>query len=562
MRRRSSDTDHIEILAMGESGDGERYLSLSIKTGRRRRRAFLSMRELQRSSREALANLDANLVTDGARREFLERAQQAGLALEPTFAVVTRPGWVGSAFVYPDASYLPSGARLAVVLPAKHRVYGAKFRSQGSLDGWKRIALLARGNSRLVLAIALAFAGPVVDLLKLEPPMIQLFGAPGASKTAIGLAAGSVWGGDDDGLFCETWNNTVNNLEPVAAAHHATFLVLDETRLWDEKDDRYRGYFKAVLRLAEGRTKGRWTDAASSFRSRAPVLSTSNASLDEKAREHGLKIDDAHRDRLIDVPLPLAGLGAFEELYGFADFHALAVELIRLAGAHHGVASEAFVDDLVEERARDDSALRAFLTQRIDVYMRAAARRVQSPGRDLTRVHRKFATIYAAASFAIRQEILPWSYDELGNALIACERAHAGCIERARRATTTAAREADPLERLKAYVRRRSASFVDLRRGFLDPTKERHHSACAGYVNAQPDGALEVLFPDARFNEICGGKAAALRAKAELQRRGVLLRDGRRPSTRRTIWASGARRREQVVALRASFFGAAGAAAE
>jgi hypothetical protein len=73
MRRRSSDTDHIEILAMSESGDGDRFPRLSIKTGKHLRRAFASMRELQRPTREALANLDTNLVTEGARREFLER---------------------------------------------------------------------------------------------------------------------------------------------------------------------------------------------------------------------------------------------------------------------------------------------------------------------------------------------------------------------------------------------------------------------------------------------------------------------------------------------------------
>jgi hypothetical protein len=36
------------------------------------------------------------------------------------------------------------------------------------------------------------------------------------------------------------------------------------------------------------------------------------------------------------------------------------------------------------------------------------------------------------------------------------------------------------------------------------------------------------------------------------------VRDGARPSTRRTIWATGASRREQVLAIRAEAFDVAG----
>jgi putative DNA primase/helicase len=113
-----------------------------------------------------------------------------------------------------------------------------------------------------MLAIALAFVGPVADLMKVETPMIQLFGAPGAGKSAIAAAAGSVWGGDGDELFLQTWNHTANNLELVAAAHHAAFLVLDETRLSDQPQARPSGaFFAAVMRLAEGRTRGGSTTA-------------------------------------------------------------------------------------------------------------------------------------------------------------------------------------------------------------------------------------------------------------------------------------------------------------
>jgi hypothetical protein len=77
-------------------------------------------------------------------------------------------------------------------------------------------------------------------------------------------------------------------------------------------------------------------------------------------------------------------------------------------------------------------------------------------------------------------------------------------------------------------------------------------------VNERPDGTLEYLFPEAKLREVCGGKAGALRAKAQLDAAGLLVRDGARPSTRRTIWATGANRREQVIAVRAEAFDGAG----
>jgi hypothetical protein len=60
-------------------------------------------------------------------------------------------------------------------------------------------------------------------------------------------------------------------------------------------------------------------------------------------------------------------------------------------------------------RARDDRALTAFLTDQTDWHLRVAARRISSAGRDLGRIHRKFATIFAAAHLAIRFGILPWT---------------------------------------------------------------------------------------------------------------------------------------------------------
>jgi uncharacterized protein (DUF927 family) len=61
----------------------------------------------------------------------------------------------------------------------------------------------------------------------------------GAGKTAILTAAGSVWGGRDDeiGTFAESWAQTKNKVDVLAAAHSGAFLALDDTRTF-ERDTR------------------------------------------------------------------------------------------------------------------------------------------------------------------------------------------------------------------------------------------------------------------------------------------------------------------------------------
>src|SRR3954471_16466971 len=116
----------------------------------------------------------------------------------------------------------------------------AKYRCGGSLKGWQKIPKLAAGNSRFMLALALAFVGPIGDVLRVEQVAIQLFGDPGSGKTAVFIPAGSVWGLHTTSErainhgFGETWKNTANNLDPIAVAHNHTLLPLEETRTADK----------------------------------------------------------------------------------------------------------------------------------------------------------------------------------------------------------------------------------------------------------------------------------------------------------------------------------------
>ena len=185
-----------------------------------------------------------------------------------------------------------------------------------------------------MLALALAFVGPIGDVLRVEQVTIQLFGDPGSGKTAVFIPAGSVWGLHTTSErainhgFGETWKNTANNLDPIAVAHNHTLLPLEETRTADKsKKLQVEAITDVAMRLEKAVEKGRLTDTTPPRSWWVPILSTSNLPLDHMAASSDFRVDDAHRGRLIDVPLPSSGHGIFEDLHGDPDHAAFSQAL-------------------------------------------------------------------------------------------------------------------------------------------------------------------------------------------------------------------------------------------
>jgi len=161
----------------------------------------------------------------------------------------------------------------------------AKYRTAGSLEDWQELCRLAKRNSRMILALALQFVGPLGGLMPIEFVGVQLVGVGGTAKTAIGVAASSVWGWDpvattaDRVGFGSTWNSTVNNLERVFAGYNQTALFLDETRASSNgAGKRANEILDAIMKIERSIGKGRLTEPGSR-RWFTPLLSTSNVSV-------------------------------------------------------------------------------------------------------------------------------------------------------------------------------------------------------------------------------------------------------------------------------------------
>ena len=243
-------TKSIGIIAKGRGSDDKLFLELKIaEPGHATRRSrILSIADYKSKRAETETALGLPIVSQKASNEFRDRVQ-AALKEQDTFDVAQRPGWYKGSFVLPNSTILkpivvsshsvPAQRKVQVCLPIAVEKLGARYRTKGFSWEWQELCRLAEGNSRLMMSIALAFAGPLGELLGGEQPMIQLVGAAELGKSSIAIAAGSVWGEHNDKerrVFPKSWNNTANNLEPIAAAHDATFL--DFRRDWSVRVDK------------------------------------------------------------------------------------------------------------------------------------------------------------------------------------------------------------------------------------------------------------------------------------------------------------------------------------
>ncbi len=546
-------TDHIELKALGRDDTDELYLGCMLKGSRRRDRIVVPLSSIAKSTTTNVNDL--RIVSRPALAELQGRAQAFVACLEPTFRVVTKPGWHKTSFCFPDGDWILDDRRSPFTcLPADHAKFADKFAGDGSLEAWREIDRLAVGNPLMILSIGLAFAGPVVDMLGLEAPAVQLVDArTGVGKTALAVAAGSVWGGREVGSFAESWNQTQGHFELVARSHHASLVVLDDLRTFPFKSCGMAGLDEVLMRFANGVGRGRLTDVGAQQGWSVPLLSTSNTTLDQMAARHGYAIDDAMRMRLIDVPLTVGAHGAYENLHGLESHGAFSARLYELAGRARGAAAICFIDRFQRLRRRNDNEVRCFLKAARERYKRVARSRHSAGERDLTRLIERFATIYASAVLAARLRVLTWSPRDIMEALLACAEAHLalGVPEAAASWFPTA--PVKPLDLLRNYVRDDLYRFVDIRPGSEALDEHHDHSRCPGYIS-EHDGTGEYFFSDAMWRQIIGGDANAARAKTELRRSGMLNDTAGRPSTRRVITVGGKRLRVQGIAVKADFF--------
>jgi Domain of unknown function (DUF927) len=146
------------------------------------------------------------------------------------FFLVSAPGWYEAEFVVPGKVFSPPGCGTDYRIdPDSDAHIGAFVCGKGSLEGWQEtVAKPARKSSCLRVAVAAAFAAPLLRPMGMDSFAINWFSNTSDGGTTMLFAAASVAGLIGAGGL-PGWADSEPGLEDQARGHRDCVLPLDES---------------------------------------------------------------------------------------------------------------------------------------------------------------------------------------------------------------------------------------------------------------------------------------------------------------------------------------------
>jgi hypothetical protein len=357
----------------------------------------------------------------GALREAL-----SGVQIDRRALTCDTPGWHGAAYLWgPHIIGATDGSEILLWSGSAgtHHAYAA-----GTLEEWQHeVARLAGGNSRLVLAIGIALAGPLLRWHPQGKGGVHLYDTSSSGKSSASEAAGSVMGGlvhpsPNRQGWLSGWNSTAVGLEGAALRHHHATLILDEMGAFSGTPQQAASI---IYDLSNGLTKGRGSvDGTDRARKSFDllVLSTGEVTLaDMLAQDSRGAAAPAggQQVRLLALPAvpslrrsPAAQVhGVFENLHEFSGGAALADHLRAASRRLYGTALPAFVRVLVALPETEIAGCIRDSVAQLHGVVRAEFQIEQVPAQ-LGRMLDRLGLIAAAGTLAERARIVLWDEGE------------------------------------------------------------------------------------------------------------------------------------------------------
>jgi len=406
--------------------------------------------------------------------------------LEERARCVDRLGWQGAVYVTPAEAIGKSRER--VVFQNSHAIEPA-YSVAGTAADWRdSVARLAQGNSRVVFALSVAFAGTVADIVGEDSGGFHLRGKSSSGKSTASKAAASVWGHPD--RYMRSWRATANGLEGMGALHNDGCLILDELSACDPKE---AGEATYMISNGQGKSRASRNGAArASARWRLLFLSNGEVSLSALMAQTGRKPNAGQEVRLADFDADAGkGLGAFEELHDQPTPAALSLALKDAATRHHGAAGAAWLRAIVNDRDKladlIANGMRQFVAEEAPV---GAAGQV-------LRVAQRFGLVAVAGELATHYGLTGWPEGEATGAASCCFKAwldsFGGADNREDRAL---------LAQVRGFFETHGSSrFEDVNATFDQRIINR-----AGFYRASAVGERQFLvLPEAFKRDVCAG---------------------------------------------------------
>jgi putative DNA primase/helicase len=336
----------------------------------------------------------------------------AGLKPTGRVTLIDQSGWVtpGGDYVLGNITIVrpPTDGNTA---PLYHRTGDTPaLLMTGTLEGWREyVSLPCIGNSRLIIALCVAFTGPLLALIGADGFGLHLRGISSSGKSTALIAASSV-----AGVGVGTWRATGNGLESTASSANDGLLILDELAEVSA--------FEAapvVYMLGNGQGKARANrigEAGKRKTWRVAMLSSGEISLAQKIAETNPRATSkaGQEVRLIDIEADAGkGFGLFEAIPDGIKPGDFSDSLKASAKAHSGHAMRPFIQALQSDQGHRARALhaqihKAFAGQWPDIDGQAS------------RVRDRFAMIATAGEYASEIGVTGWPAGEATKAAKTC----------------------------------------------------------------------------------------------------------------------------------------------
>lgn len=318
---------------------------------------------------------------------------------------VISQGWHDNSYVLPDKTF--STEKVELVLQNTDSI-NTKFKTAGTLEQWqKNISKYAKGNSRLTFAIAVAFASALLPLANEPNGGFHLRGDTSTGKSTALYVGGSVWGGDNQKGFLETWKATVNGFEIVAQNHNHALLLLDEIQQVNARE-----VGDIIYTLANGFGKARMTKSITARQKmewNLLFLSSGEMSLASLLVQGNDRIFGGQEARFVDIEAkPENGFGLFETLHEFANGADFSTFLRSSSCKYYGTAIREFIDKVVKNRKFVETYI-------IEVQQEMSKKVYEidpNAAGEISRVAMRFALVAAAGELATEFEITGWEKGE------------------------------------------------------------------------------------------------------------------------------------------------------
>lgn len=398
---------------------------------------------------------------------------------------VDRLGWHGNVYITPTECI---GQQSEVVVFQNAHAISPALTQKGTLEDWRNtVSALSTGNSRLIFALSVSFAGPLAAIAGEDSGGFHLRGASSSGKSTALKVAASVWGLPEK--YRRLWRATTNGLEGLASLHNDGTLILDELSQMPAHE-----VGDAAYMLANGQGKARASRTGATRPAaqwRLIFLSAGEVSLSSMIASTGKKANAGQEIRLADIPADAgAGMGAFEALNGHNSPNALADGLSVASSQFHGTVGMAWLNIVVTHRAK--------IAENLQLSIKQFVSRVVPNGSSgqVMRVAKRFGLVAQAGELATAMQITGWRQGDASRAAEVCFaawlRGFGGMVNR---------EDQQIGSQVRAFFELHGASRFEA----VNNTGMSRVNNRAGFIR-EVDGKHEYLvLPEVFKNEICRG---------------------------------------------------------